>query len=70
MFLYMPGDSGQKVEIAPASLGARARIVLDAESLSEADRLLHKQRIASTKVKNGLGVTDPDGNIILIEARR
>jgi catechol 2,3-dioxygenase-like lactoylglutathione lyase family enzyme len=70
MFLYMPGDSGQKVEIAPTSLGARARIILDAKSLSEADRLLQRQRVTVAKVKGALAVTDPDGNIILIEARR
>jgi catechol 2,3-dioxygenase-like lactoylglutathione lyase family enzyme len=69
MLLSMPGDSGQKVEIAPATLGARARIVLDAKNLSEATHLLHKQQITSTKVKDDLAVTDPDGNIILIEAR-
>ena len=70
MFLYLPGNSGQKVEIAPASLGARARIILDAKSVSEADRLLQRQRITAAKVKDSLSVTDPDGNIILIEARR
>jgi catechol 2,3-dioxygenase-like lactoylglutathione lyase family enzyme len=70
VFLYMPGDSGQKVEIATATLGARARIILDAESLSKADHLLQKERITSTKMKDALSVTDPDGNIILIEARR
>ena len=70
MFLSMPGDSGQKVEIAPATLGSRARIILDAKSLSEVDHLLHRQQIASTKVKGDLAVTDPDGNIILIEVRR
>jgi catechol 2,3-dioxygenase-like lactoylglutathione lyase family enzyme len=69
MFLYMPGDSGQKIEIAPATLGERARIILNTGSLSKATQLLHKQRIAWTKVKGDLAVTDPEGNIILIEAR-
>jgi catechol 2,3-dioxygenase-like lactoylglutathione lyase family enzyme len=70
MFLSMPGDSGQKVEIAADSLGARARIVLDTKRFSEAAGLLEKQGVAPTKVKDGLAVMDPDGNIILIEARR
>jgi catechol 2,3-dioxygenase-like lactoylglutathione lyase family enzyme len=69
MSLSMPGDSGQKVEIAPATLGARARLILEGKSLSKAAHLLHKQKLASTKVKDALVVTDPDGNIILIEAR-
>jgi len=70
MFLSMPGDSGQKVEIAAASLGARARIVLDTKGFGEAARFLEKQGVAAAKVKDGLTVTDPDGNILIIEARR
>ena len=70
MFLYMPGDSGQKVEIVPATLGERASIILNARSLSKATQLLRKQHISWTKVKDDLAVTDPEGNIILIEARR
>jgi catechol 2,3-dioxygenase-like lactoylglutathione lyase family enzyme len=69
MFLHMPGDSGQEIEIAPATLGARARIILEAKSLSRAAHLLHKQQLTETKLKNDLAVVDPDGNIILIEAR-
>jgi hypothetical protein len=69
MFLYLPGDSGQKVEIAPAALAPPARILLDANSLAKATYLLDKQQIALTKAKDQLAVSDPDGNIILIEAR-
>ena len=69
MFLHMPGDSGQEVEIAPATLGTRARIILETKNLSKAAHLLHKQQLAQTKLKNDLAVIDPDGNIILIEAR-
>ena len=69
MFLHMPGDSGQEVEIAPATLGTRARIILETKNLSKAAHLLHKQQLAETKLKNDLAVIDPDGNIILIEAR-
>ena len=69
MFLHLPGDSGQEVEIAPATLGTRARIILETKNLSKAAHLLHKQQLAQTKQKNDLAVIDPDGNIILIEAR-
>src|SRR5580698_1413183 len=69
MFLHMPGDSGQEVEIAPATLGTRARIILETKTLSKAAYLLHKQPLTETKLKNDLAVIDPDGNIILIEAR-
>ena len=69
MVLSMPGDSGQTIEIAPASLGTRARIILNAKSLGKANELLHRQQIPSTKVNSVLSFTDPDGNIILVEAR-
>jgi catechol 2,3-dioxygenase-like lactoylglutathione lyase family enzyme len=68
MFLSMPGDSGQKVEIAPATLGERARMILNTGSLNKATLLLRKQQITWTKVKGDLAVTDPEGNIILIAA--
>jgi catechol 2,3-dioxygenase-like lactoylglutathione lyase family enzyme len=70
MFLHMPGDSGQEVQISPTNtLGTRARLILETKSLSKASHLLHKQQLTETKVKNDLAVIDPDGNIILIEAR-
>jgi catechol 2,3-dioxygenase-like lactoylglutathione lyase family enzyme len=70
MFLHMPGDSGQEVQISPSNtLGTRARLILETKSLSKASHLLHKQQLTETKVKNDLAVIDPDGNIILIEAR-
>ncbi len=69
MFLHMPGDSGQEVQISPAAtLGTRARIILETKSLTKAAHLLHKQQLTATKTKNDLAVLDPDGNIILIEA--
>jgi hypothetical protein len=37
--------------------------------LAKATYLLDKQQIALTKAKDQLAVSDPDGNIILIEAR-
>lgn len=70
MFLHMPGDSGQEVEIAQSTLGARARIILQTSNLSRAARHLHKQGIDIDKTaKDTLTVTDPDGNFILIDAR-
>ncbi len=70
MFLHMPGDSGQEVQISPATtIGTRARIILEAKSLSKAAHLLHKQQLTATTTTSGLAVLDPDGNIILIEAR-
>jgi catechol 2,3-dioxygenase-like lactoylglutathione lyase family enzyme len=68
MFLHMPGDSGQEVEIAQSTLGARARIILQTSNLNKAARHLHKEQIAVTKTKDTLEITDPDGNFILIDA--
>jgi catechol 2,3-dioxygenase-like lactoylglutathione lyase family enzyme len=70
MSIHLPGDSGQEIEIAPATLGTSARIILEAKSLRKAAHLLHKQQLTKAKLKNDLAVTDPDGNIILIEAKR
>ncbi len=69
MFLHMPGDSGQEVEIAQPTLGTRARIILQTQNLSKAARHLHKQQIDVTKTKDTITITDPDGNFILIDAR-
>lgn len=67
MFLHMPGNSGQEVEITTAaSLGAKARFVLRSENVSRAARLLHKQHINVLKSKDTLTLTDPDGNFIMI----
>jgi hypothetical protein len=69
MFLHMPGDSGQEIEIVPASIGSEAHIALQSENLSKAARHLHKEGI--TAIKNGatLTISDPDGNVILLESR-
>jgi catechol 2,3-dioxygenase-like lactoylglutathione lyase family enzyme len=67
MFLHMPGNSGQEIEIAPYStLTTRARLTLRTPSLSRAARELHKQDIQFTKSADTLTVTDPDGNLIMI----
>ena len=70
MLFHLPGDSGEQVEIVPvATLGSKARITLQTESLGKAARLLRKQHIAATKADNTLTLADPDGNIIRIESR-
>ncbi|HEU5342619.1 VOC family protein [Edaphobacter sp.] len=67
---HLPGDSGEQVELVPAAtLGNRARITLQTQSLSRSEHLLRKQHIAFTKVGSILTVLDPDGNIIRIVAR-
>jgi catechol 2,3-dioxygenase-like lactoylglutathione lyase family enzyme len=67
MFLHMPGNSGQEVEIVTAdALGAKARFTLRTENLSKAARLLRKQHISALKSKDTLTITDPDGNLIMI----
>lgn len=67
MFLHMPGNSGQEIEITTvASLGPKARFTLRSSNLSKAARLLHKQKITQLKSKDTLTISDPDGNLIMI----
>jgi catechol 2,3-dioxygenase-like lactoylglutathione lyase family enzyme len=69
MVMHLPGESGQEVEIVAATLGTVARLTLQSENLSKAGRHLHKEGV--TAVKNGatLTITDPDGNVLLLETR-
>ncbi|HEX4576756.1 MAG TPA: VOC family protein [Edaphobacter sp.] len=70
MDLHMPGESGQEVEIVPvASLGAKARLTLGSENLSKSAHLLHKEGVAAVKNGATLTITDPDGNILILETR-
>jgi hypothetical protein len=69
MSLHLPGDSGEEIRIEPANLGSEAHITLSSESLGKAARRLHKQKILAAKDGKNLTVTDPDGNVIHIEAR-
>jgi catechol 2,3-dioxygenase-like lactoylglutathione lyase family enzyme len=69
MDLHMPGDSGQEVEIVPAALGTQARLTFQSESLSKAARHLHKEAVAAVKNGATLTITDPDGNILILETR-
>lgn len=67
---HLPGDSGEQVELVPAStLGNRARITLQTDSLSHTEHLLRKQHIAFTKIDGAVAVLDPDGNEIRVEQR-
>jgi catechol 2,3-dioxygenase-like lactoylglutathione lyase family enzyme len=67
MFLHMPGNSGQEIEIATiASLGTKARFTLRTENLSKSARLLRKKEIKAIKSADTLTVSDPDGNQIMI----
>lgn len=69
MFLHMPGNSGQEVEITTAaSLGPKARFALRSSNLSKASRLLHKQNIDVLKSKDTLTISDPDDNLIMIRS--
>ena len=69
MFLHMPGDSGQEVEIAQSTLGTRARIILETKNLSKSLRHLHREQIPIIKLKDTVAFTDPDGNFIVLDAR-
>ena len=69
MSLHLPGESGEEIRIAPASLGSAAHITLGTQNLGKAARRLHKEKIDATKDGNALTITDPDGNVILLEAR-
>jgi catechol 2,3-dioxygenase-like lactoylglutathione lyase family enzyme len=69
MDLHMPGDSGQEVEIVSASIGTQAHLTLQSENLGRAARHLHKMGVAAAKNGATLTVTDPDGNVLLLETR-
>jgi catechol 2,3-dioxygenase-like lactoylglutathione lyase family enzyme len=69
MFLHMPGNSGQEIEITTAaSLGPKARFTLRTPNLSKASHLLRKHQISMLKSKDTLTVSDPDGNLIMIRS--
>jgi catechol 2,3-dioxygenase-like lactoylglutathione lyase family enzyme len=69
MFMHMPGESGQEVEIVSATFGSKAAFALGTDNLSRAARHLHKVGIAAVKKGDSLTVTDPDGNTLRIETR-
>lgn len=70
MDMHLPGDSGEEIEIVPAAaLGMKARLTLESESLSKAARILRKEGVPAVKNGASLTLTDPDGNILLLEHR-
>ena len=78
----LPGASGEQVEIVPLDpLGAKSSIILETSNLDKAIAQLTKQQVAfsrddsnytdsnrKTVHVHGIDVTDPDGNIIRIQA--
>jgi catechol 2,3-dioxygenase-like lactoylglutathione lyase family enzyme len=69
MDLHMPGESGQEVEIVPATFGTQARLTLQSDNLGKSGRHLHKEGVAAVKNGASLTITDPDGNILILETR-
>jgi catechol 2,3-dioxygenase-like lactoylglutathione lyase family enzyme len=69
MDLHMPGESGQEVEIVPATIGSHARLTLEASNLAKSARHLHKEGVFAVKNGATLTVIDPDGNVLLLETR-
>jgi catechol 2,3-dioxygenase-like lactoylglutathione lyase family enzyme len=66
-FLALPGDSGQTVEILPATLGAKAHLTLQTADLKQASKYIKQQGLTAKTSPHTLTLTDPDGNLILIE---
>ncbi|NYF50119.1 VOC family protein [Tunturiibacter gelidoferens] len=69
MSLHMPGESGQEVEIMPATPGSHARITMESTNLGKAARHLHKEGVFTVKNGTTLTVIDPDGNVLILETR-
>ncbi len=69
MDLHMPGASGQEVEIVAAPFGTKARLTLNSQNLGKAARYLHKEGVDAVKNGATLTITDPDGNVLLLESR-
>jgi catechol 2,3-dioxygenase-like lactoylglutathione lyase family enzyme len=69
MSMHMPGESGQEIKIVTATFGTKAGLVFESESVSKAARHLHKEGVVAVKKDETLTITDPDGNILLLENR-
>jgi len=84
MLLNLPGTSGEQVDIVPAdSLGAKSSIVLTTPDLNKSAAQLTRQQVefkrasssatdaqGKTRTIEMISVTDPDGNIIRIQAAK
>ena len=65
----LPGSSGESVELVPVeSLQSKSSITLTTHDLRKAEAHLKQQGVPVIKAKDGLTVTDPDGNLIRIQA--
>lgn len=69
MLLDLPGDSGQRVEIVSDALTPRSRILLSTPDRKRTVAHLKAEKIPVKKVKGVLTITDPDGNVLMVEAR-
>ena len=69
MFMHMPGESGQEVQMVAATFGTKAALAFGTDNLSKAARHLHKEGVAAVKNGETLTITDPDGNTLLLENR-
>lgn len=70
MDMHLPGESGEEVEIVPVpALGVKARLTFESENLTKAAHYLHKQGVAAVKNGETITISDPDGNILLLEHR-
>jgi len=67
--MHLPGNSGEEVELVPASLGQRARITFESTSLGRSGRHLGHEHVKFQKMDDMLSLTDPDGNEILVRQR-
>jgi catechol 2,3-dioxygenase-like lactoylglutathione lyase family enzyme len=69
MSLHLPGNSGEEVRIAAATLGNKAGVVLSTPNIDKAKRRLRKEHIPVTKEGENIVLTDLDGNIIVLKPR-
>ncbi len=69
-FLYLPGSSGEAIEIVPAAtLGARSRILMTSPDIHQSGELMTAKGVDYSDGTT-VTLTDPDGNIIEIIPQR
>lgn len=67
--MHLPGNSGEEVELAPASLGQHARITFETSNLGRSARHLGHEHVKFKKTGDLISLTDLDGNEILVRQR-
>jgi catechol 2,3-dioxygenase-like lactoylglutathione lyase family enzyme len=68
--LHLPGGSGEQVGIAGPEMGTKGIIMLDTMNLGRARRHIAHEKIPTGKLPGeGILVTDPDGNQVIIVGR-